>query len=188
MYNRMKKVLLATNSEYGQANVFLAVGHALQARDPDVQIHFASFAAIANDVSSASAYSVQSTSGARPWQFHELDGPSFWDATAKTAHRTGLAATIEKPPNFSGTLAILKQTQSLMLPWEGPDFVNIYQSFARLAAEIQADIIAVDSLFAPVLTACRHLELKHLVFSPNTLKDFSAVLQPWGAMFWKFPV
>ncbi|KAK4135203.1 glycosyltransferase family 1 protein [Trichocladium antarcticum] len=42
----MKTVLLATDSECGQANVFLAAGHALQARDASVQIHFASFAAI----------------------------------------------------------------------------------------------------------------------------------------------
>ncbi|KAL2131750.1 hypothetical protein VTI74DRAFT_4650 [Chaetomium olivicolor] len=53
----MKQILLAVNSEYGQANIFLAVGHALQALEPDMQIHFASLASVSNDVSSASEYS-----------------------------------------------------------------------------------------------------------------------------------
>jgi hypothetical protein len=183
----MKKILLATNSEYGQANVFLAAGHALQAADVDVQIHFVSFAAIAKDVSSASQYSTQCTPGAQPWNFHELDGASFWQLLTGPKG-TDLGAILNKRPTFFSVLGVLSQLMPLLLPWNETEFVRIYQSFARLVDELQPDMIVVDSLFSPVLTACRRLELKHLVLSPNTLKDFATALQPWGAMFWKFPV
>lgn len=184
----MKRVLLATNSEHGQANVFLAVGHALQAADPDVQIHFASFAAIAKDVSSASQYSTQCTPSAQPWAFHQLDGLSFMDMLATQEDSNQLEETLNKRPTFLSTIEILSKVMPLLLPWDKAEFVRIYQSFSRLVDEVQPDIVVIDSLFSPVLTACRRLELRHLVLSPNTLKEFATALQPRGAMFWKFPV
>lgn len=184
----MKKILLAVNSEYGQANVFLAVAHSLQALDSDVQIHIASFAPISDDVSSASDYSRQCAQGARPWQFHLLDGPCLMEAVKAMKGTEQLEAALLKRPTFSSTTEVLSMVMSLLLPWDGPEFVQIYKSFVRIVDEVQPEIIVVDSLLCPVLTACRHLKYNHLVLSPNTLKDFAAALQPWGAMFWKYPV
>lgn len=184
----MKKILLAVNSEYGQANVFLAVAHSLQALDSDVQIHFASFAPISDDVSSASEYSRQCTQGARPWHFHLLDGPSLMEAVKAMKGTEQLEKALLKRPNFFSTTEVLSMVMNLLLPWNGPEFVQSYKSFVGIVDEVQPDIIVVDSLLSPVLTACRHLKYNHLVLSPNTLKDFAAALQPWGAMFWKFPV
>ncbi|KAH6838613.1 hypothetical protein B0I37DRAFT_387381 [Chaetomium sp. MPI-CAGE-AT-0009] len=187
----IKKVLLAVNSEYGQANVFLAVGHALQALDPETQIHFVSFNEISKDVSSSSEYSVQSTPGAQPWNFHLLDGPAYMKAieaheASQTTNR--LIDVLAKRPGFFSILEMLTKLSTLLLPWDGPEFVQVYKSFERIVDEIQPDLIVVDSLFGPVTTACNHLNLKHIILSPNTLKDFAAALQPRGAMFWKFPV
>ncbi|SPQ23085.1 03f8b00b-9304-4255-8b5f-6a0b5eeade64 [Thermothielavioides terrestris] len=181
------KVLLAVNSEYGQANVFLALGHALQAHDAAVQIHFASFGPIAGDVSNASDYSVRSSPGAQPWVFHQLDGPAFLEAAENIDSDIKLGEAIVKPPTFFNVLEMLKLTPRLLLPWSGSEFLKICQSLSRVVDEVQPDIIAVDSLFSPGLTVCRHRRLKYLVFSPNTLKDFSAVSQPWGGVFWKLP-
>lgn len=184
----MKKVILATNSEHGQANVFLAAGHALQALEADVQIHFASFAPISKDVSSASEYSVKCTKGARPWTFHLLDGLNMMDAVATKPGSERLGPALDAHPSFSTKMEILQLFMLLMLPHDGPEFLEVYHNFMRVVEEVQPDMIVVDSLFAPALTACRHRNLKHVVLSPNTLKDFSAALQPWGAMLWKFPV
>lgn len=52
----MKKTLLLTNSEHGQANVFLAASHSLLGLDKDVEVHFASFAPISKSVASTSDY------------------------------------------------------------------------------------------------------------------------------------
>jgi hypothetical protein len=184
----MKRILLAVNAEYGQANVFLAVGHALQALDPDVQIHFISFGEISKEVSAASAYSVQCTPGAQPWTFHLLDGPSYMDAIKAKDDVIGIEESIQKPPGFFSTIEMLSKMMHLLMPWDGPEFVQIYKSFVRVVDEVQPDLIAVDCLFSPGTTACRHLKLNHLILSPNTLKDFATAQQPRGAMLWKFPV
>jgi hypothetical protein len=185
----MKKVLLATNSEFGQSNVFLAAGHALQSLDADVEIHFASFAGISGSVSAASQYSVRCSRGARPWTFHELAGPHYFAAiTSEGRFGDHLWDVLGRRPTFFNTIEVLKMTMTLMLPWSAPEFIQVHQSLVQLVEQIQPDVIVVDSLFSPALTACRSLNIKHIVLSPNTLKDFSAALQPWGAMFWKFPV
>ncbi|KAK4247343.1 glycosyltransferase [Corynascus novoguineensis] len=185
----MKKVLLATNSEYGQANVFLAVGHALQALDKDVQIHFTSFEAISKDVSTSSEHSVKCTPGAEPWAFHLLDGVSFMDSIHASGEATKrLEQVMRQHPTFSSVMAMMSVFPTMLLPWRNSAFVEVYQSFARVIDEVQPDIIVVDSLFTPALTACQHLKLKHIVLSPNTLKDFAAALQPRGAVLWKYPV
>ncbi|KAL2161805.1 hypothetical protein VTH06DRAFT_7589, partial [Thermothelomyces fergusii] len=174
-----KKVLLAVNSEYGQANVFLAAGHALQALDEDVEIHFASFKEIGADVASSSDYSVRCTPGAAPWTFHPLDGPSWMEAIqGKDDAMAALERAMSQRLGFSSILAMLRNLGNLFLPWDEAEFDLVYKSFVRLVDDVRPDIIVVDSLFAPALTACSALGLKHVVLSPNTLKDFSVVFQP----------
>ncbi len=184
----MKKILLATNSEYGQANVFLAVAHSLQALDSDVHIHVASFAPISEGVLCASEYSTQCTQNAQPWQFHLLDGPGHLEALRAKQRSAQVEDALQKPPNLVSTTKVLSMLMSVMLSWNGPEFVQVYKSFVSIVDEVQPDMIVVDSLLSPVLTACRHLKFSHLILSPNTLKDFAAALQPRGAMFWKYPV
>ncbi|KAL2259989.1 hypothetical protein VTK26DRAFT_6153 [Humicola hyalothermophila] len=184
-----KKVILATNSEFGQANVFLAVGHALQAADSSVEVHFVSFSPISPYVSEASEYSVASSPGARPWTFHKLDGVTFADAImGGESGYDSFNCVLSRQPNLINTTRLLFDLNRYIIPWTGPEFVEIMKSFVRIADEIRPDLIMVDSLFAPALTACHHHKLDFLVLSPNTLRDFSSALQPWGALFWKYPM
>ncbi|KAL2140396.1 hypothetical protein VTI28DRAFT_3852 [Corynascus sepedonium] len=185
----MKKVLLATNSEYGQANVFLAVGHALQALDKDIRIHFTSFKPISGDVLTSSEHSVKSNTGAEPWTFHPLSGLPFMDAIRAKEHAAKqLHDLMTKRPTFSFTMRMLRGLTAMFLPWHNSDCVEIYESFVRVVDDVQPDIVVVDSLFSPVLTACHHLKLKYIILSPNTLKDFAAAVQPRAAVLWKFPM
>lgn len=183
-----KKVLLATNSEHGQANVFLAVGHALQALDKDVEIHFVSFKPIAKDVASSSEYSVKCTPGAAPWTFHLLDGPDWLTAAhSKDGMRDTMERLMKTRPKFGPIMSVLKIINTLLMPFDEAEFEQIYKSMARIIDQVQPDITAVDNLFTPGLTVCRALGVKHLVLSPNTLRDFSVMFQPRGAYFWKYP-
>lgn len=184
--NTMTKILLATNSEFGQANVFLAVGHALQALDSKVQVHFVSFAAISQPVSAASEYSVRCSPGAQPWTFHELDGPSYFDAMVMDSAR--VSDILVKRPGFFTTVELQGLLSRFLLPWNGAGFIQVYQSFVRLVEDIRPDLVVVDCLFSPALSACHHIKSKHIILSPNTLKDFCAASQPWGAGLWKYPV
>ncbi|KAH7262843.1 hypothetical protein BKA59DRAFT_505866 [Fusarium tricinctum] len=52
----VKRLLLFTNSDYGQANVVLATAHALGLASQDVEIHIASFQDLQDGVNDASRF------------------------------------------------------------------------------------------------------------------------------------
>ncbi|KAL2024952.1 hypothetical protein VTK56DRAFT_3651 [Thermocarpiscus australiensis] len=186
----MKKVLIATNSESGQANVCLAVSHTLVQLDPSVEIHFVTFKDIEKTVAAASEYAVQCSNGGRPFVFHSLDGPSMRDVLDATEPTFQFIAAMAKRPSFFNTLGVLSKVMRAMLPWRSGEFVPIYQSFVRTVDAVRPDLIVVDCLLSPALTACAaplH-DLPHVILSPNSLKDFAAAVQPRGAFFWKYPV
>jgi hypothetical protein len=179
----MKKVLLTTNSEFGQANVFLAAGHALLSLDADVQVHYASFPALSKPVSAASDHAVRCSPKAHPFVFHPLDGLSMVDSFEAT---DGLEA-ISKRPGLVNTPDYLRMTMKIVLPWTAPQFLTIFRSLVRIIEEVAPDLVVVDALFGPGLTACEHLGVKHVLLSPNTIKDMAMAFQPWFAAFWKYP-
>ncbi|KAK4098901.1 glycosyltransferase family 1 protein [Parathielavia hyrcaniae] len=180
----MKKILLITNSEFGQANVFLAAGHALVSRDPDVQVHYASFPALSKPVSEASAYALQCTPNSRPFVFHALQGVSFVDVFQSF---NGFE-TISKRPGLVNTPEYLRMAMKIVLPWSAPEFITIFRSLVQIIEEVGPDLAVVDSLFGPGHTACDHVGLPHMILSPNAIKDMTLATQPWGAMFWKYPI
>ncbi|KAK4120291.1 glycosyltransferase family 1 protein [Parathielavia appendiculata] len=180
----MKKILLVTNSELGQANIFLAAGHALVSRDPDVEVHYASFPALSKPVFEASRYALRCSPKARPFVFHALEGVSFIAAFMAV---NGLE-TISKSPGLASTPEYLKMMMKIVLPWSAPGFITIFRSLVRVIEDITPDFVVVDPLFGPGLTVCDHLGLKHMILSPNAVKDMALASQPWGAMFWKYPI
>ncbi|AEO66510.1 glycosyltransferase family 1 protein [Thermothielavioides terrestris NRRL 8126] len=184
-----KRVLLLTNSEHGQANVFLATSYALLTlEDEDVEVHFASFPPIRSFVSSTSEYAQHTKPGARPIVFHTIEGVdmvSAWTRPEIEAEQAALKhrSCIALINAIRRTLVLLKVT----LPWTGPEFVQIFHSVTDIIQEVQADIIAVDPAFSPALTAIRSLNARFIVLSPNTIKDFAMPLQPNGDALWKYP-
>ncbi|KAK0637054.1 hypothetical protein B0T17DRAFT_481394 [Bombardia bombarda] len=188
-----KRVLLLTNSEHGQANVYLATSYALLTlEDEDVEVHFASFDPIRKFVAATSQHAQRDNPRARPIVFHKIDGidmVSAWSRPEVTAEQQQL----EKESMFMKiflitqairrTLVLLKVT----LPWTGPEFVQIFWSITEIVHTVQPDIIAVDPCLSPALTALRHIRAKFIILSPNTIKDFSMPLQPRGEALWKYP-
>ncbi|KAF7927375.1 uncharacterized protein EAE97_010050 [Botrytis byssoidea] len=69
-------VLFVTNSEHGFANVFLATSHALLTEYNDLDIHFATFDKLKDDITSISDFALK-TGSERTITFHELKGPSY---------------------------------------------------------------------------------------------------------------
>jgi hypothetical protein len=169
-----KRVLLFTNAEHGQANVFLATSHALVQHGADV--HFASFPAIEHTVQCLLGSAVT---------FHRVKGIDM-----KTAYpreevlNSGLEG---RTPSFFDMPTILRLCLHTTMPWSGPDYVEIYRSVIEILQAVKPDIIAIDPAFAPAITACRHMGERFLVLAPNTIKDFAMPFQPAGEVFWKYP-
>lgn len=174
MHRPSRKVLLFTNAEHGQANVFLATSHALVQLGADV--HLASFPAIEESVSAIFSGAVT---------FHRLKGVDM-----KTAYprdevlRSGLEG---RSPSFLDMPTLLRICLHTTMPWSGPEYVDIYRSVIEVLQVVKPDIIAVDPALAPAITACRHMGERFLVLAPNTIKDFAMPFQPAGQVFWKYP-
>ncbi|KAH6632190.1 hypothetical protein F5144DRAFT_593001 [Chaetomium tenue] len=184
-----RRVLLLTNSEHGQASVFLATSYALLTfDDEDVEVHFASFDPIKPFVLSTSDHAQQDKPGARPIIFHAIDGVdmvSAWTRPEITAEQEALKnrSMIPLLHVIRRTLVLLKVT----LPWTGPEFVQIMHSVANIVRDVEPDIIAVDPCFSPALTVLRHIRAKFIILSPNTIKDFAIPVQPNAEALWKYP-
>ncbi|KAK3938142.1 hypothetical protein QBC46DRAFT_460426 [Diplogelasinospora grovesii] len=185
-----KRVLLLTNSEHGQANVYLATAYALLTlEDEDVEVHFASFAPIRKFVETTSQHALQDNSRARPIIFHEIDGVDMMSAWSRPEIAEE-QQDLDRQVNMFRIVNAIRRMQVLLkvtLPWTGPEFVQIFRSVTDIVQGVRSDIIAVDPAFSPALTALRHINEKFIILSPNTIKDFAMPLQPNGEALWKYP-
>ncbi|KAK3400338.1 hypothetical protein B0T20DRAFT_478186 [Sordaria brevicollis] len=191
-----KRVLLLTNSEHGQANVFLATSYALLTLpDEDVEVHFASFPAIHKSVLSTYQYAKHDKPLARPIIFHTIPGidmVSAWlrpeialDRVNMNQARIGLIRAIRR----------MRLLLRVTLPWLGPEFVEIFSAIVEIITNVRPFIVAVDPAFSPALTALRYLDqgdqhpnsFRYVILSPNTIKDFAMPFQPRAQALWKYP-
>lgn len=184
-----KRVLLLTNSEHGQANVFLATAYALLTReDEEVEVHFASFPRIQKSVAETSEQVQRDRPGSRPIVFHTIHGKDMvtaWTRPELIAEQRELGeqSSISLVDVVRRTLVLLKVT----LPWTGPEFVQIMRSIAGIVRAVQPDITAADPLFSPGVTVLAHLKARFIILSPNTIKDFAMPVQPRFEALWRYP-
>ncbi|EJT74266.1 hypothetical protein GGTG_08109 [Gaeumannomyces tritici R3-111a-1] len=185
-----KKVLFLTNAERGQSTVVLATSHALlTARGEDVEVHIASFADLAADVRKASDDALAAaTSAALPIVFHVVRGASMAQSWQGVMASGGVGHNLtQMPRRWWDTPAKLRPIFRVMQPWDPESFLEIYQSLLDIIRDVGADLVVIDNVFPPALTACRFLGVRMMVLSPNTIKDFALQFQPGAAALWKFP-
>lgn len=181
------RILLLTNSEHGQANVFLATSHALLTLpDQDVQVHFASFPPISKFVTTTSQHALSHSPLANPIVFHPISGLPMLQAWS----RPEFEAEKDGSRHAQGFWTAWRKMRVLLrvtLPWTGPEFLEIFDSVADIVRRVDPHVAAVDPAFSPALTAVRHLGVKYLILSPNTIKDFAMPFQPNLEALWKYP-
>lgn len=185
----MVKILFLTNSDFGQANVVLAVAHALLVRHgPDVEIHIASFGSLGDPVSKTSEFALQTSGkpGTRRIIFHEIDGISWGPAAWRP--EVGFVEINDQVPNFSNALRAVLAIPAVMLPWRPEEFLDIYRQLEGIISKVKPDVTVADVLLTPATTLCHYLSLNWVVLAPNTIKDFALPSQPGLAMLWKYPL
>lgn len=185
------RILLLTNSEHGQANVFLATAHALLTLNHDVEVHFASFPPIAKSVSSTSTLALTHSPSSKPITFHPISGLPMLNAWSRPGFQADKDGSHHSQGGLLTAYLRMRVLLRVTLPWTGPEFLEIFDSVHRILDEVTPHVVAVDPLFSPGLTAVRHLlpryGYRYLVLSPNTIKDFAMPFQPALEAFWKFP-
>jgi hypothetical protein len=175
---RSKRILLITNVESGELNVFLAVAQSMRDADITVDLHLATTPGFQDDVPEGATY-------------HQINGiPVMQAVKDRFNHQqdgVNLPMSFAKPPGFSNTRRAIRDAAAVFMPYTGRQMVDLFTSVVNIINEVQPDLVVVNSLMAAGLTACYHLDVKFICLSPNSIKEFAASEQPRAAGFWKFP-
>ncbi|KAF5597195.1 UDP-glycosyltransferase 84B2 [Fusarium pseudoanthophilum] len=177
----LKRILMFTNSDLGQANVVLATAHELGLACQDVEIHIASFQDLRSGVDNASRFmqltaTQQEKKAPRPFVFHEIEGTSWGPATKRP--ETAIFETLELTPGLVNSAKGVAILPAVMIPWSPREFLDIYKETERVFDEVKPDLTIVEPLFTQGLTFCHHRGVKWMVLSPNTIKEFAVPVQP----------
>ncbi|CAG8072578.1 unnamed protein product [Penicillium salamii] len=190
----LKKILLLTNVERGEANVFLATCDALLRLSPNLELHLATFGGLEDAVASVGQHVRESVPQAKPITFHKINGTSMEDSLRQYFVREKVPTRAGYPPNsylerpgILNTVRAVRDTIPVFVPYNGPQMVEIFTSICDTIKKVDADLVVVDSLMTAGLTACYHLKIKFTCLSPNSIKDFAASVQPKAAGLWKVP-
>ncbi|KAM5342260.1 hypothetical protein ACJ41O_013226 [Fusarium nematophilum] len=187
------KVLMLTNSELGQANVFLATAHSLLEQDPDIKVHVASFPGLEKLMRRALA---GQDGDANAVDFHTLPGRPMFEClnSGKDPENRLFSVSLLKP-GFRHTPATIRfLTTRAFLCWTPEEFATLFDEICSLIRTLEPKVVLVDQIFAPGLTAAKHMKsyaskaFTLAIISPNSLKDYVHHLEPRAAPLWKWPI
>ncbi|EJP67803.1 UDP-glucoronosyl and UDP-glucosyl transferase, putative [Beauveria bassiana ARSEF 2860] len=181
-----KKILMLTNSEHGQANVFLATAHELLQLDQTAKVYICSFPALGPSVDSIRELNKEKKPAASRLEFISLsDGPSWKDALfGRPEHQFQELNDIR--PTVWNVAKAAKLTR-IACPWTAEELCSLVKEIEKIIENVDPDLTVVDNLFTPAVTICYKLKPQWMVLSPNTYKEFALAKQPNQQYYWKYP-
>jgi hypothetical protein len=189
-----RKILLLTNVERDEANVFLATCDALLRLAPSVEIHFATFGGLKDAVASVYRHAHETVPHAHPITFHKVKGLPVEESRRQFFARENVPTRAGYPPNsylerpgLSNTKKAIRETIPVLVPYNGPQLVEVFLSICEIIQKVDANLVVVNSLMTAGLTACYHLGVKFTCLSPNSIKDFASSTQPKSEGLGKIP-
>lgn len=182
MTTNPRRILLLTNSESGQSGVHLSAAHALLNIDHDVEVHIASFSALASSVARTSDFALKTCPpGRRPIFFHELNATSFLEATRRLP--IDFFDTISAAPTTWDLPRAYLNLSSITCPWTAEGYVQVLREIEKVLDEVQPGVVGLDLLLQPAWPLLLKRGLKLHVLSPNSIRDY---YQPSDTL-WKWP-
>jgi hypothetical protein len=175
-----KNILLLSNSEYGQANVMLAVVHELVLRR-EFNVHIASFPVLEQRINDV--YATLTSKVVSSLTFHALPGQSLTEAIASRGDEFGTGHR----PVAQGSIKSYDAIQNIVTPWDGPEYLKGYDRCLELFETLDPIVVVVDPVYSQGLDACRRTSRRHVVLSPVSLKEIAIHVQPRLAFLWKYP-
>lgn len=177
-----QRILLFTNSEYGQANVMLALAYELALR-PNVEVHIASFNPLKLRISELQA-TLASIGSTTVLVFHLVAGLSLDETHARNnPGKSGLP----HPGGVKGAIISYQRLPYVMALWSGPEYMESYESCKEIIGSVNPSAIVVNYFFHQCIDACRNLRTKFIILTPGATKDIVGRIQPWFSFFWKYP-
>ncbi|RFU78580.1 diacylglycerol o-acyltransferase [Trichoderma arundinaceum] len=175
---RPKRILLITNIERGELNVFIATAESLVNADPTVDLHLATLSGLEDALPEGVTY-------------HQINGIPMLQALEEHLSRKqndgNLPESFSKALGFANTRRAIRDAASSVMPYTGPQMVDLFTSTVNIIKDVNPDLVVVNSLMSAGLTACYHVGVRFMCLSPNGIKEFAAPVQPRAANLWKFP-
>ena len=174
-----KKILFLTSSEFGQANVILAVAYELLLRQ-ECDIHIASFAPLQKRIEDLNALI---PTNATPATFHAIVGPSLSQCLEAKDEFIG-----PYPPGVRGALKTYRVTlPSMATTYNEAQYMAGYESCLEILRFVEPDLIVVEPMLDQGLDACKTLSRTYVVLSPNTFQELLRYKQPTRKILCKYP-
>ncbi|KAI9568651.1 hypothetical protein HD554DRAFT_2021844 [Boletus coccyginus] len=181
-------VLIFTYPEHGQANVNLATSYELVLAGANVYI--ASFASLKARVSCLQELIDRhpSRSSGKPIGsviFRECEGVTpNWEALAKHGVT---AANLPHRYGVPGALEGYSKIGPVLFPWSPEEYLTAIATCKEIIATTKPDVVTVDPLFYAAHDACQLMDQNFIVMLPTGIKESVTRVQPYLAMFWKYP-
>ena len=169
------RVLFISIAERAHSNGLLAISQSLLENHPSIDVHYASFPAVATSVAAISDSTTPSAENDKRIAFHPLSGLSYMDTLAQQGYESG---NIRHGPGLICISKTLGFLSTLLAPWTPPEYMEIYHDILRVIEEVNPGLVVVDSMFRPAHDAVEQLGRKYVIFAPNNIKDFAVSSQP----------
>ena len=203
-----KYILFFTNCEYGQANVILAVAYELLLRD-EFDVHIASFPELEprighvndlfrsqkrkeskekesggqeNDGTAANMIDDEEESTILPRAtFHLIRAASMKDIAFESE------LSMPHPPGIAGAIQSYQTMVRLFFGYDEPQYLKAFLCCTEILKKVDPTAIVSDPVCFPALDACKSLQKEVALLCPSSFKELVGMLQPRGAILWKYP-
>jgi hypothetical protein len=180
---RQTQILFLTNSEFGQANVLLAVAQELLLRG-NCDVHFASFSPLAKRVEELrdggfGSYPTDTSSVT----FHLLSGPSMHEARMQ---KWGILSIIHAP-GTKGAAATYEKCALLASTRNGSEYLKNIHDIEKVVKAVTADVIVIDEYFFAGMDVCIKLSKKYLIMGPSTFREHASDLESLWVKMSRYP-
>jgi hypothetical protein len=180
--NPVPKILFFTNSEFGQANVFLATASEFLSRG-NCAVHISSYSPLVARVEELRAGGFGAYPDTSNVTFHLLSGLSMHEARLA---KFGIPSVDHKPgvryaPKLYETLAMLSRSRT------GEEYVGGVREMKVVVREAQPDVIVIEEFFYQAMDACIILGTEFVVLGPGTFREHASNLESLWTKMTKYP-
>jgi len=170
-------ILFATSSEFGQANVILAVAQEL-ANDPRFSVHVLSHQKLEGRVAEInSSGKIKS-----PITFHAVEVPRLEELFRRhfvhIQHRPGF------PWGVTGHTNLING----VLGFETSEYITAYLACRKEFEKLRPAALVLDPIFWFGHDAARSLGMSYITLGPSSPKDLAGPTLPKKAIYWKYPL
>ena len=182
---RNNTVLFLSNGDSALGNALLATTYSLLVDHTDLEVHYGTFKKFEKPIQNINKWAASRSSSAGTAQFHRFKSLDYFEAL----HEKNVTfADVTGPPGLPGFEIFRGNFPHYLMPWDGPEYLSLYNEVVALIEEIDPAVVVADVLFSPGIDAVRALGRREAIISPNGVKDNFADHQPWLAVLWKYPL